>query len=78
MEIIHILPKSQQKNLRGNKKTQDKKKKNIVRSSKGLEIKNDNFKIRFGPQEHCKAKSSDLVLFSLDSIIFQPWANAHK
>lgn len=34
--------------------------------------------MRFTSQEHCKANTNNLVLFSLGSIIFQPWANAHK
>lgn len=50
----------------------------LVRSPKDLEIRNDNFKMRFTSREHCKAKTNNLVLFSLDSIIFQPQANTHK
>ena len=75
------MPKSQSQNLQTNKQTKQFNLQNsneFVRSPKDLEIRNDNFKMRFSFQEHCKAKANNLVLFSLDSIIFQPWANAYK
>ena len=72
------MPKSQSQNLQTNKQFNLQNSNEFVRSPKDLEIRNDNFKMRFSFQEHCKANANNLVLFSLDSIIFQPWANAYK